>query len=148
MSNQRLTDAELEAMRGHTPGPWHVGGEHGAEQLRPSIRILRDVTHVEGVRPTTYVIGSVTYPTTRGDTVGAEERRANARLIAAATALLQEVIERRAADAKVRELVEALTELYAAVRGECPSLLNEDSGGNARLDLKIADALAPYRTTP
>jgi len=34
----------------------------------------------------------------------------------------------------------ALTELHATVKGECPSLLNEDSGGSARLALEI-DAL-------
>jgi hypothetical protein len=39
-------------------------------------------------------------------------------------------------------LVKALTELYAMVKGECPSLLNEDSGGNPRLDLEIQGALA------
>ena len=87
---------DLESLRGFTPGPWRVGTEHGAEQLRPSIRILRDVTYAEGARPTTYVIGDVTYPTTAGNTVGAEERRANARLIAAAPdmyAVLRELAE-------------------------------------------------------
>src|SRR5690606_8315999 len=39
---------DLESLRGFTPGPWRAGDEHGAEQLRPSIRILRDVTYVEG----------------------------------------------------------------------------------------------------
>lgn len=149
MSNQRLTDAELEALRGHTAGPWHVGDEHGAEQLRPSIRILRDVTYVEGVRPTTYVIGSVTYPTTVGNTVGAEERRANARLIAAATALLQEVIERRAADAKVRELVEALEAIDLRLT-ECaknPDISAADAYDDFYRDC-VAEAIAPYRTTP
>lgn len=34
-------------------------------------------------------------------------------------------------------LVDALTELHAQVRGECPSLLNEDSGGDARLSMEI-----------
>lgn len=34
-------------------------------------------------------------------------------------------------------LVGVLTELYAQVRGECPSLLNEDSGGDGTLDLEI-----------
>lgn len=35
----------------------------------------------------------------------------------------------------------ALTELRAIVKGECPSLLNEDSGGNGELDLQIAELL-------
>lgn len=35
-----------------------------------------------------------------------------------------------------------LRELHAMVKGECPSLLNEDSGGNARLDMEIDSALA------
>lgn len=37
----------------------------------------------------------------------------------------------------------ALAELAALVRGECPSLLNEDSGGDARLDMAIDDCLPP-----
>ena len=39
-------------------------------------------------------------------------------------------------------VVEVLEELHAMVWGECPSLLNEDSGGNARLDGAIRAALA------
>ena len=39
------------------------------------------------------------------------------------------------------EMYETLTELVALVRGECPSLLNEDSGGLARLDIAIDAAL-------
>ena len=35
-----------------------------------------------------------------------------------------------------------LAELYALVCGEAPSLLNEDSGGDARLDMAIESALA------
>ena len=38
-------------------------------------------------------------------------------------------------------MVACLEELYAMVNGECPALLNEDSGGNARLDLAIQEAL-------
>lgn len=41
----------------------------------------------------------------------------------------------------VTDLRNALSELYAMVRGECPSLLNEDSGGNAKLALEIEDLL-------
>jgi hypothetical protein len=43
--------------------------------------------------------------------------------------------------ARVRELETALNELYRLVNGECPSLLNDDSGGDARLDLKISALL-------
>ena len=45
-------------------------------------------------------------------------------------------------------LREALSELYALVKGECPSLLNEDSGGDARLDMQIQEALSRYRPAP
>jgi hypothetical protein len=34
-----------------------------------------------------------------------------------------------------------LEDLHAMVRGECPSLLNEDSGGDARLDIQIRKVL-------
>ena len=43
------------------------------------------------------------------------------------------------------DLAAALEELRALVRGECPSLLNEDSGGDANLDMQIDKALAAYR---
>lgn len=49
------------------------------------------------------------------------------------------------AEARLRGVLEktsrALEEIKAIVWGECPSLLNEDSGGNARLDIDIDDAL-------
>lgn len=41
----------------------------------------------------------------------------------------------------VARLKSALAELYAMVKGECPSLLDEDMGGNARLDLEIEELL-------
>lgn len=40
----------------------------------------------------------------------------------------------------------ALQELHAMVWGECPSLLNEDSGGNARLDHDIRALIASPAT--
>lgn len=46
-----------------------------------------------------------------------------------------------AKDAIIGELAKALTELRAQVRGECPSLLNEDSGGDGQLDIEIDAAL-------
>lgn len=48
--------------------------------------------------------------------------------------------QRDAAREDVRALAEALAELHAQVKGECPSLLDEDSGGDARLALAIEDA--------
>ena len=41
-----------------------------------------------------------------------------------------------------RDALALLRELTAMVRAECPSLLNEDSGGDARLSLAIDDALS------
>lgn len=42
------------------------------------------------------------------------------------------------------KLAEALRELVALANGECPSLLNEDSGGDSKLDLEIASVIAEY----
>jgi hypothetical protein len=47
--------------------------------------------------------------------------------------------------AQHRAAVEALEDLAATVRGECPSLLNEDSGGDAELAMRI-DAILAERT--
>jgi len=43
-----------------------------------------------------------------------------------------------------KSLYLALSELQALVHGECPSLLNEDSGGDSKLDMEIADALKKF----
>src|SRR5574343_1101355 len=45
-------------------------------------------------------------------------------------------------EAHCATLTAALEELYATVKGECPSLLNEDSGGSAQLDAQVSAALA------
>lgn len=50
-------------------------------------------------------------------------------------------LERIVAD----KLFAALDELVAQVRGECPSLLNEDSGGDGDLSIEIDEALDVYR---
>lgn len=41
----------------------------------------------------------------------------------------------------VADLLDALQQLHALVWGECPSLLNEDSGGNSALDMQIQGAI-------
>lgn len=56
---------------------------------------------------------------------GFGDQDANARLISAAP-----------------DLLTALQELYAMVKGECPALLDEDRGGNERLDASILAAFA------
>ena len=45
-------------------------------------------------------------------------------------------------------LKNALRELTAMVRGECPSLLNEDSGGNGELSCEIDTLLASPLSAP
>ena len=44
--------------------------------------------------------------------------------------------------AQVEELAQLLDELRLLVWGECPSLLNEDSGGDSDLDFRILRALS------
>lgn len=51
-------------------------------------------------------------------------------------------------EVRIERLTAALDELYATVKGECPSLLNEDSGGNDRLDLEIHGLLSHAATIP
>lgn len=58
------------------------------------------------------------------------------------TVLLHVMQERDAALARMAALEKALRELRALVKGECPSLLDEDSGGDSRLDMEIEDSLA------
>jgi hypothetical protein len=48
---------------------------------------------------------------------------------------------------RVAELRSVLQELHGMVWGECPSLLNEDSGGSAHLDVRINAALAVEEQT-
>ncbi len=47
-------------------------------------------------------------------------------------------------DSVAQELADALRELHAMVWGECPSLLEELSGGNARADMACNEALQRF----
>jgi hypothetical protein len=63
--------------------------------------------------------------------------------------MIADVCERaEAAERKLARAVEALEELYALVRGECPAVLDEDRGGSERLDLEIAAFLSEIAGTP
>jgi hypothetical protein len=53
----------------------------------------------------------------------------------------------RETEAENARLREALQELFALVRGECPRLLDEDRDGDARLSIEIDAALSPQETT-
>lgn len=61
-------------------------------------------------------------------------------------ALEQAWASNRERAAKITALTEAMTELRAMVVAECPSLLNEDSGGNGELSCQINDLLAGEMT--
>jgi hypothetical protein len=69
----------------------------------------------------------------------------DAEIAALSTAIDAAIQERDEAYARVDVLREALRELTALVRGECPSLLDEDSGGDARLALEIDALLSPVQ---
>lgn len=62
-------------------------------------------------------------------------------LIVHETVLVELVRVEREMMEEISRLREALAELYALVKGECPSLLNEDSGGDAKLALEIEGLL-------
>lgn len=107
----RLTDTELEALRGHTAGPWNVSGESGRGF---DTRFLTNDGQLPVMAPDPdqetkrVVLVDCQSPFKRGQgwQSNCAERDANAALIAAATVLLAEVIERRARDAAVAEALE------------------------------------------
>ena len=60
--------------------------------------------------------------------------------LAAAVAVVRAMREAQNIAAAPAE--QLLSELYALVKGECPSLLDEDSGGDSNLAIKIETLLA------
>lgn len=115
-------------MTEHTKTPWRV--EQGTDLIWGACNPYDQSTYGMGYSIARGVTAS--WGKRRPDM---DEREANAAFIVRAC---------NAHDA----LVAALTELQAMVKGECPSLLNEDSGGCARLDLDIDAALALAKGTP
>jgi hypothetical protein len=102
-------------MTEHTPTPW-------------SIYDKADSCHVK-------IMGR--YPDSGGAHVADVLTPGNAAFI------VEAVNDREALQREIDRLQEALKELHAMVMGECPSLLDEDSGGNARLDADIHALLDP-----
>lgn len=107
----------------HTKGPWSV--EEDEDEGR--IIIVMD-TRIDSPGYYTAIHEVVVADCIEPDEKGYDEALANANVMAAAP-----------------ELYEALKELHALVLGECPSLLDEDSGGDARLCMEIEDALKKAR---
>ena len=74
----------------HTPGPWVVSRESNEWNSPTAPR--REIDALKacefGGEPTRYRLACVQYPPTQAGTMGAQEREANARLIAAAPDLL------------------------------------------------------------
>ena len=97
----------------HTPGDWKLTQPAGG---------FASIVDANGE-----LVFALAYPSLGlGDKArNPEEVEANAQLLVSAPKLL-----------------EALKELYAQVKGECPSLLNEDSGVDAELDSQIRAAIA------
>lgn len=51
-----------------------------------------------------------------------------------------------AANARTARAISLLEDLHALVWGECPCLLNEDSGGNGMQDVEIRSAIESFRS--
>jgi hypothetical protein len=90
----------------HTPGPWRAEDRTSFRWNSPSSPVNRVVRPIAG-GSTHCEIAEVSYPTTNDGTVGAQERAANARLIAASPDMM-EALRPFANLAEHRELCERM----------------------------------------
>lgn len=113
-------------MNKYTPGPWGTADWSQFDGPNQDVIEACEPDVVEPGRSSIWRDGirRLCIASVRDSSVDAETTKANARLIAAAP-----------------ELLEALKSLYHMVQGECPSLLDEDSGGSAHLDILIRAAI-------
>lgn len=111
--------------------PWHVTCDPNGDNLSVSD---------DNMGPVISGCGCCGSPSVGGDVEAVCNLLRQAPVAAAEIARLQAQLA--ASQALVAELADALRELVSTVRGECPSLLNEDSGGSPELSFRVDDALA------
>lgn len=121
-------------MGGHTKGPWHWVDSDSDEPWSgvgylssASLRTVEEfgenkTEEREGKHYTRFRLPKFIFDSE--DIGGDEESEANARLIA-----------------KAPEMLELIQELVAVIRGECPSILDEDRGGFSGLEERVDSVL-------
>lgn len=132
MTPAELTDDQVRALLdGATPGPWRADGEPWNRIVWSSAdNRVCFMAHSSGLNDARDIATS--------NLIAAAPDLARALLASEAARKLAE--ERLAKSVVAREKIKAAyEELLATVHGECPSLINEDSGGSqVLLDLILA----------
>lgn len=134
----RLSDAELAAMRGHTPGDWSVGRPTEFGIFNPN-QVYVDNTD----NAVAQVYGIPMHTQLEHVDERFAEGLTNARLISSAPALLAEVLERRAQDAKVREVFDCMLRAVNDLRVSASSHKYAQSWIESWAKYLLADGLAP-----
>lgn len=134
------TAAVTRLLENVTPGPWHVDGPLWNKIIWSSsdnrVCFMAHTSGLDDARD----LATAAFIAAARELVPA--------LLAERDALQAEVARLSHALAAERKLADdleaALHELNATVLGECPSLLNEDSGGSGRLAVDVDNALARH----
>lgn len=129
--SETVKEIDLEALRGHTAGPWEVGVKgNGAPGYVYCDNALGSAVAIVYGAPLLHSVFS------------RAEEEANARLIAAAPDLLAELTTRRARDAEVEALVKAVIEYRFALQEYVKQRTTQARAIDAELALNAA--LAPF----
>ena len=96
-----LTTEQLQALKGHTAGPWFADDYNSIRADRPNDKDCVEVASV------TYSPMGLEYIGERTREMTFEEWKANTALLAVVPTLLAEVLDRRAKDEAVQKLIDA-----------------------------------------
>ena len=119
----------------------------GWNRYVPAARIAELEAELERERVRVAACGVVAMANTRDS--AREARQVLPEYRSALLCDVERAVDREMAERERREAAEALLlELVAVVRGECPSLLDEDSGGDARTSVDIDAHFARYKKEP